>query len=105
MEYFCKYLSIGYPASASPSHGDRNSGEDGFLYIDWTAVLSGGAPGVLVPGSMAGSARGATLQRRAASVGSSRGAGTMAHGDSTSLTMLPADERSGGMVGRRVTSA
>ena len=38
MEYFCKYLSICYLGSANPSHGDKNSGEDGFPYIDWTAV-------------------------------------------------------------------
>ena len=30
MEYFCKYLSICYLGSANPSHGDKNSGEDGF---------------------------------------------------------------------------
>ena len=29
MEYFCKYLSIG--GSANLSHGDKNSGEDGFI--------------------------------------------------------------------------
>ena len=33
MEYFCKYLSICYLGSANPSHGDKNSGEDGFPYI------------------------------------------------------------------------
>ena len=37
MEYFCKYLSICYLGSANPSHGDKNSGEDGFPYIDSTA--------------------------------------------------------------------
>ena len=41
MEYFCKYLSIYYLGSANPSHGDKNSGEDGFPYIDWTATFAG----------------------------------------------------------------
>ena len=41
MEYFCKYLSICYLGSANPSHGDKNSGEDGFSYIDWTATFAG----------------------------------------------------------------
>jgi hypothetical protein len=30
VEYFCKYLSICYLGSANPSHGDKNSGKDGF---------------------------------------------------------------------------
>ena len=30
MEYFCKYLSIG-SWKRQPSHGDKNSSEDGFL--------------------------------------------------------------------------
>ena len=38
VEYFCKYLSIRYLGSANPSHGDKNSGEDGFPYIDPTAA-------------------------------------------------------------------
>ena len=37
MEYFCKYLSICYLGSANFSHGDKNSGEDSFPYIDSTA--------------------------------------------------------------------
>ena len=42
MEYFCKYLSICYLGSANPSHGDKNSGEDGSPYIDSTAPLLAG---------------------------------------------------------------
>jgi len=37
-QYFCKYLSICYCESANPSHGDKNSGEDGSPYVDRTAV-------------------------------------------------------------------
>jgi hypothetical protein len=36
--YFCKYLSICCLGSTNPSQGDRNSGEDGFPYIDRTGV-------------------------------------------------------------------
>lgn len=31
MCYFCKYLSICHLGSVNPSHGDKNSGGDGFL--------------------------------------------------------------------------
>jgi len=41
VEYFCKYLSICYLGSASPSHGDKNSGEDGVSYTDSTAAARG----------------------------------------------------------------
>jgi hypothetical protein len=37
--YFCKYLSVGaILEAANPSHGDKNSSEDGFYYFDWTAA-------------------------------------------------------------------
>ena len=41
MEYFCQYLSIRYLGSANPSHGDKDSGEDGFSCIDPTAAFAG----------------------------------------------------------------
>ena len=43
MEYFCKDLSIGDLASASPSHRAKTSGEDGCPHIDWTAEADNGA--------------------------------------------------------------